>query len=203
LEWYGHCRRQCIEVCSADQNCTKCRKFFHLYFSVVRMGPRSTFVLHWHCFVVSVTVSLSTWKGHVSWLKGLIWYITSWQQQFQTGIRNSLHGACVSWDRDAKKVVRPKPDWLDSAMSVAACASNRHRTTTVHNRAQDCATVVYNQARDCTTIVEIGMQFLDSENAQYNLANSSKIYMHACVCMYIVVYMCVCVCVHVCACMHV
>jgi len=36
------------------------------------MGSRSTFVLHCHCFVVSVTVLLSMWKGHVSWLKGLI-----------------------------------------------------------------------------------------------------------------------------------
>ena len=44
--------------------------FFH-HFSFVWMGSCSTFMLHCHCFVVSVTVSLSTWKGHVSWLKGL------------------------------------------------------------------------------------------------------------------------------------
>jgi len=36
--------------------------------------------------VVSVTVLLSTWKGHVIWLKGLIWYITSRKQLFQTAV---------------------------------------------------------------------------------------------------------------------
>ena len=54
-------------------------------------------------------------------------------------------------------------------------------------------------ARDCTTIVEIGMQFLDSENAQYNLANSSKIYI-ICMHVYICILLCICVCVHVCMC---
>ena len=51
LEWYGHWRRHCIEAHSVDENRTKrAEKIFHLHFSVVWMGSRSTFVLHCHCF---------------------------------------------------------------------------------------------------------------------------------------------------------
>ena len=43
--WYGHCRRQCIEVRSADPSAQSMEIFFHIHFSVVWIGSRSTFVL--------------------------------------------------------------------------------------------------------------------------------------------------------------
>ena len=33
-----------IEVCSGDQSARSAEKFFHLHFSVIRMGSRGTFV---------------------------------------------------------------------------------------------------------------------------------------------------------------
>ena len=42
---YVQCRRQCIKVRSADQSVRSVEKFFHLHFSVVWIGSRSTFVL--------------------------------------------------------------------------------------------------------------------------------------------------------------
>ena len=105
-----------IEVCSVDQNHAKCRKFFH---HLVWMGSCSTFMLHCHCFVVSVTISLSTWKGHVSWLKGLFGTSHPGGSYFRLryGIRRSLCGARVSWYQDAKKVVQPKLDRPDQYLT--------------------------------------------------------------------------------------
>ena len=40
-----HCRRQCIEVRSADESAQSVENFFSLHFSVIRMGSRGTFVL--------------------------------------------------------------------------------------------------------------------------------------------------------------
>ena len=34
LEWYGHCRRQCIEARSADQSARSAEKNFHLHFQL-------------------------------------------------------------------------------------------------------------------------------------------------------------------------
>ena len=42
------CRRQCIEVCSADQSARSAEIYFCLHFSAIRMGSRGTFVLL-HC----------------------------------------------------------------------------------------------------------------------------------------------------------
>ena len=42
---YVHWRGQCIEVRSADQSARSAEKFFHLHFSVVLIGSRSTFAL--------------------------------------------------------------------------------------------------------------------------------------------------------------
>ena len=44
---YVHWRRQCIEARSADidQSARSAEKFFHLHFSVVWIGSRSTFAL--------------------------------------------------------------------------------------------------------------------------------------------------------------
>ena len=42
---YARCRRQCIEVRSADQSARSAENFFRLHFSVIRMGSRGTFVL--------------------------------------------------------------------------------------------------------------------------------------------------------------
>jgi len=42
---YMHWRRQWIEVRSADQSARSAEKFFHLYYSVVWIGSRSTFAL--------------------------------------------------------------------------------------------------------------------------------------------------------------
>ena len=39
------CRRQCIEARSADQSARSAEKFFHLHFSLLRMGCRGTFAL--------------------------------------------------------------------------------------------------------------------------------------------------------------
>ena len=39
------CRRQCIEVRSADQSARSAEKFFRLHFSLLRMGSRGTFAL--------------------------------------------------------------------------------------------------------------------------------------------------------------
>ena len=39
------CRRQCIEVCSADQSARSVDKFFRLHFSLLRMGSHGTFAL--------------------------------------------------------------------------------------------------------------------------------------------------------------
>jgi len=38
-------RRQCIEVCSGDPSTRSAEKFFHLHFSLIRMGSCGTFVL--------------------------------------------------------------------------------------------------------------------------------------------------------------
>ena len=42
---YMHSRRQWIEARSADQSARSAEKFFHLHFSVVWIGSRSTFAL--------------------------------------------------------------------------------------------------------------------------------------------------------------
>ena len=42
---YMHFRRQWIEARSADQSALRAEKFFHLHFSVVWIGSRSTFAL--------------------------------------------------------------------------------------------------------------------------------------------------------------
>ena len=42
---YVQWRRQVIEARSADQSARSAEKFFHLHFSVVWIGSRSTFVL--------------------------------------------------------------------------------------------------------------------------------------------------------------
>ena len=42
---YARCRRQWIEVRSADQSARSAEMFFRLHFSVIRMGSRGTFVL--------------------------------------------------------------------------------------------------------------------------------------------------------------
>ena len=39
------CRRQCIEVRSADQSARSAEKIFRLHFSLLRMGSRGTFAL--------------------------------------------------------------------------------------------------------------------------------------------------------------
>ena len=77
--WYGkvgyvHCRRQCVEACSADLYISReaRQNFFTVIFQLpgwglVHVAP-SCFALHCHCCLVSVqsvTVSLSTWKGNV------------------------------------------------------------------------------------------------------------------------------------------
>ena len=69
LQWYGHCQRQCIEVCSADPICAKCGEFFHLCFSAIWIDSCTivaplccTFVLCHVWFFNSVTASLSMWK---------------------------------------------------------------------------------------------------------------------------------------------
>ena len=41
----GCYRRQCREVCSDDHSAQSAEKFFRLYFSVIRMGSRGTFVV--------------------------------------------------------------------------------------------------------------------------------------------------------------
>jgi len=44
-EWYGHCRRQCIEARRVDVSARSVEKSFHLHFSVVWMGSHRIFVL--------------------------------------------------------------------------------------------------------------------------------------------------------------
>ena len=39
------CRRQCIEVRSADQSARSAENFFRLHFSLLRMGSRGTFAV--------------------------------------------------------------------------------------------------------------------------------------------------------------
>ena len=80
-----HCRRKCIEACSADSNHAKCGKFFRLHFLVmwwVFVAPLC-FTLHCHCYLVSVTISQEYFSKPLDmekemWVGWKAWSGTSW-----------------------------------------------------------------------------------------------------------------------------
>ena len=86
------------------------------------MGSHSTYVLHCHCFVVSMTISLD---DH-GWLASGIWDSWSFAMQLlldaminENSCQTIMHASCMyvhsrdMWDWNAKKAVWPKPDCPD------------------------------------------------------------------------------------------
>ena len=86
------CRRQCIEVRSADQSAQSAEKFFRLHFSLLRMGSHGTFVL---CTASSRCTRIAGPRAAVSFFLGQI----SLTNVIRTYMYKYMEGYTRSWSR--------------------------------------------------------------------------------------------------------
>ena len=103
------CRRQCIEVRSADQSARSAEKIFRLHFSLLRMGSRGTFAL---CTASSRCTRIAGARAAMS------------AQISPTNvIRTYTEGYTRSWSRSHAYYIGND---MDSILRISGCLSQIH-----------------------------------------------------------------------------